>query len=240
MDVRDKVIIVTGASGGIGAATARLLSERGARVVLAARREEKLRQLEQELPDSLAVVADVSQASDIESLVSQAIERFGRVDGLVNNAGQGLHVPIESIRLDDYKAIMELNVYGPLLLMQAVLPHMRRQGGGVIVNVSSGTTQMILTGVGAYASTKAALNMLSQVARAELAADHIDVLLLHPYITQTQFHQNLRDSAPIDSQRRSDMPPGHSPEFVAAYILRCIQTGETDIVLRPGTPPAEV
>ena len=196
MDIQDKVVIITGASSGIGAATARLLSARGAKVVLAARREDKLRQLEAELPNSLAVVTDVTNPGDIAKLVAKTIEHYGRVDVLVNNAGQGLHVPLEHVKLDDYTAIMELNVYAPLLLMQAVLPHMREQGGGTIVNISSGTTRMVLPGVGAYASTKSALNMLSQVARAEFAADKVNVTLICPYITTTEFHDVLRDGSP--------------------------------------------
>lgn len=236
MNVSDKVVIVTGASSGIGAATARLLSQRGAQVVLAARRAERLRGLEAELPRSLAVVADVSQPEQIERLVGATVERYGRVDVLVNNAGQGLHVPIEQITLEDYGAIMALNVYGPLLLMQAVLPHMRRQGGGTIVNISSGTTKIALPGVAAYASTKAALNMLSQVARAELAADNITVTLVYPYLTETEFHRSLRAGG--GAVNRGGMPQAHSAEFVAGYILHSIQTGETEIVLRPETPPA--
>lgn len=240
MDVKDKVVLITGASGGIGQATARLLTERGARIILAARREVRLRQSESELPGSLAVVADVSRPADIEKLVQRSIVHFGRIDVLVNNAGQGLHVPIEDIKLDDYQAIMALNVYGPLLLMQAVVPHMRRQGGGVIVNVSSGTTKMMLPGVGAYASTKAALNMLSQTAREEFAAHGISVNLIYPYITETEFHRNLRASSPHDAATRRALPPGYSPEFVARYILHSIVSGETEIVLRPGMPAVPV
>jgi len=94
-------------------------------------------------------------------MVSATLDRFGRVDVLVNNAGQGLHVPVEEIRLDDLRGITELNFFAPLLAMQAVIPSMRRQGGGAIVNVSSMTSRMVLPGVGGYSATKAALNMLS-------------------------------------------------------------------------------
>jgi short-subunit dehydrogenase len=239
-DVRDQIIIVTGASSGIGAATARLLGERGARVVMTARRIDRLRKLESELTNSFAVVADLHQREDISRLVAATVERFGRIDVLVNNAGQGLHVPIADIDIDDYKAIMDLNVYAPLLLMQAVVPQMRKQGGGTIVNVSSGTTKMTLPGVGAYASTKCALNMLSQVARQEFAADNIVVSLIYPYITETEFRDNMRNRSTASSARWSGMPAGHSAEFVAGHILQCIQTGETEIALRPGTPSAVI
>ena len=231
MDVKDKVAIVTGASSGIGASTARLLGKRGAKVVLAARREDRLRALAAEIPGSLAVTTDVTNASDLQHLVSQTMRAFGRVDILVNNAGQGLHAPVERIDLTDYRAIMELNVYAPLRLMQAVIPLMRKQGAGVIVNVSSATTKMELPGAAGYASSKCALNMLSQVARRELAADHISVNLINPYLTETEFPSKMRGAS---------MPggpmSGHSADFVAGYILKSIDTGETDIVLRPGMP----
>src|SRR5512135_776618 len=126
MDVKHKVAIVTGASSGIGAATARLLSTHGARVVLAARRSERLQELARDLKGALAVTTDVTRAADVERLVSTTVERMGRVDILVNNAGQGLHVPVESVSVEDYRAVLELNAVAPLMLMQAVIPHMRR------------------------------------------------------------------------------------------------------------------
>jgi len=232
MDVKDKVAIVTGASSGIGASTARLLGKRGAKVVLAARREDRLNTLAVEIPGSLVVTTDVTNLTDVEQLISRTLRAFGRVDILVNNAGQGLHAPVDRIELNDYRAIMELNVYAPLRLMQAVIPLMRKQGGGVIVNVSSATTKMELPGAAGYASSKCALNMLSQVARRELSADHISVNLINPYLTETEFPEKMRGASMPGRGAMS----GHSADFVAGYILKSINTGETDIVLRPGMP----
>ena len=236
MDIAEKVVIITGASSGIGEAAARLLSRRGGKVVLAARRADRLQRLESELAGSFAVVTDVTRSADIDNLVARTLERFGRIDVLVNNAGQGLHMPIEQVAIEDYRAIIELNVVAPLRLMQSVVPHMRRQGEGAIVNISSGTTRMVLPGLGAYASTKAALNMLSQVARAELAADGIVVSLVYPYITETDFHSSSRAASPANDRIRASMPRGHSAEFVAEHILRSIETGEAEIVLSPLRP----
>jgi NAD(P)-dependent dehydrogenase (short-subunit alcohol dehydrogenase family) len=233
MDIQGRTAIVTGASSGIGEATARLLTEKGAKVVLSARNGEKLQQIQEELPNSLAVATDVTRKGDIDRLIWASVERFGGVDILVNNAGQGLHVPVEKIDIDDYKAIMELNVYAPLLLMQGVLPVMRKQGGGSIVNISSGTTRMVLPGVAGYASTKSALNMLSQTARVEFAPDNIVVSLIYPYITATNFHQNLRAKPAGGAALRRNMPPGHTAGYVAEHIVRCIETGETEISLVP-------
>jgi NAD(P)-dependent dehydrogenase (short-subunit alcohol dehydrogenase family) len=152
------------------------------------------------------------------------------VDVLVNNAGQGLHVPVEQIRLEDFAAVTELNVYGSLLAMQAVIPLMREAGGGHIVNVSSGTTLMTPVGTAGYAATKAALNMLSIVARAELADDGIVVSTVYPFITATEFHDRLRaGSGPPRSPGLEPQPP----EEVAEAILDLVITGAESAVLVP-------
>ena len=235
MDVKGKIAIVTGASSGIGASTPRHLGRPAAKVVLAARREDRLTAIAHDIDGSLPVTTDVTSPDHIDRLIDVTLRTFGRVDILVNNAGQGLHAPIESIDIDDYHAIMELNVYAPLRLMQTVIPLMRKQGGGSIVTVSSATTKMELPGVAGYASTKCALNMLSQVARRELVGDHISVNLIYPYITETEFPGKMRGAS-----MQGFAMSGHSADFVAGYILRSIMTGETDIVLRPGMPPASL
>jgi short-subunit dehydrogenase len=168
-----------------------LAAGRGARVVLAARRSARIEALARDLPDALAVPTDLRDPTQIVRLVNATLDRFGRVDVLVNNAGQGLHVPVEQVRIEDLMAITELNFYAPLLAMQAVIPPMRKQGGGAIVNVSSMTSRMVLPGVGGYSATKAALNLLSQVARRELAPDGIVVSVVYPAVTATEFHQSL-------------------------------------------------
>ena len=163
MKIDRSVCIVTGASSGIGAATARQLAGLGARVVLAARRTDRLEALARELPGAVAVTTDVTVDGEFEHLVAETVDRFGGVDVLVNNAGQGLHVPLEQLDPVDLRAVFELNVVAPLRGMQAVLPSMRSTGGGAVVNVSSATSLRVFPGLGGYSATKAALNMLSQV-----------------------------------------------------------------------------
>jgi len=230
MQLAGKVVIVTGASSGIGAAFSRLAAEQGAKVVLAARRKERIDALAAELPDALAVQTDVTDFDQIRALVSATVERYGRIDVLVNNAGQGLHVPIEHVKLDDVEAVMRLNVYAPLVAMQTVVPLMRAQGGGAIVNISSGTSRMVLPGVGAYAATKCALNQISLTARAEWAADNIVVSLVYPSVTQTEFHASLRAGSFAGNPRF----PGHSAEHVADAILEAIRSGEAESVIAHG------
>jgi NADP-dependent 3-hydroxy acid dehydrogenase YdfG len=226
MELQDAVVLVTGASSGIGAATARAAADAGAKVVLTARRADRIEAAAAALPDALAVQTDVTHEGDLEHAVEQALARFGRVDVLINNAGQGLHEPIERIRLDDLRAVLELNVVGALAAMQAVIPTMRRQGAGSIVNVSSGTTLHLMPGVGGYAATKAALNTLSSIARLELADAGIVVSTVFPRITDTDFHDVLRAGS-----LRADAPKGHSPEQVAAVILDLVRSGDERAVL---------
>ena len=171
-DIKNAVVLVTGASSGIGAATARAASRDGAQLVLIARREDRIRQLAEELGDAIPVRCDVTDARQVATAVDAAISAFGRIDVLIDNAGQGLQAPIEEVQPDDFRALLELNLVAPLLTMQAVIPVMRKQAAGGIVNVSSGTTFSALPASGAYAASKAGLNMLSAVARVDLEHRH--------------------------------------------------------------------
>lgn len=225
------VTLVTGASSGIGQATARLVAEQGGLPVISARRSDRLHTLAQELPGALAVQADMRDPEQVRRLVEITLNHHGRIDALVNNAGQGLHLPLEQVSLDDLVAITELNFYAPLVAMQAVLPAMRSQGSGAIVNVSSGTSRMVLPGAGAYAATKSALNMLSLVAREELAPSGIVVSVVYPSVTATEFHERLRAGGMPEGG--SGLTP-HSPQYVAKAIVRALFTGEAEVIIPHG------
>jgi short-subunit dehydrogenase len=230
MELSGRVMIVTGASSGIGAATARLAHAHGARVVLAARRADRLASLAQELSGSLAVRTDVTESADVANLSERAMAAFGTIDVLVNNAGQGLHVPLTEVEAQDFLAVWELNVLAPLALMQAVLPAMSREAAGSIVNVSSMTSQMVIPGLGAYAATKSALNMLSKVAREEFAPAGVVVSLVLPAIVDTEFHGSLRAGQISGwAGRRAALPA----EAVAEAILEAVRTGEPEVRVPP-------
>jgi NAD(P)-dependent dehydrogenase (short-subunit alcohol dehydrogenase family) len=230
LDLAGRVVIVTGASSGIGEATARLLHHAGARPVLAARRADRLTALSDELAGALAVPTDVTDPAQVQALVDAAVARHGRVDGLVNNAGASFHGQMEEVDLAAYLQLLQLNVVSVVAVIQAVLPVMRRHGGGRIVNISSGTTVIAPPGVGAYAASKSAVNMLSTVARKELAADGIAVSLVLPSITATEFGGGMFRGG-------AGPRPGmvvHSPEYVGRVVLRALRTGEERIDIPHG------
>ncbi|MEV4604620.1 SDR family oxidoreductase [Amycolatopsis sp. NPDC049253] len=236
IDLAGKTVIVTGASSGIGASTARRLHEAGARPVLAARRADRLATLGDELGGALAVPTDVTDPAQVAALVAATLERHGRIDGLVNNAGAGLHGPLDQVDPAAFGATLQLNVVGLLAVTQAVLPAMRQQGFGRIVNISSGTTRRVAVGVGAYAASKSAVNMLSAVLTRELAADGIAVSLLLPSITATEFADGrfTLGASPI---------PGmvvQSPEYVAGVVLRLLRTGEESFDIPHGVEQPEI
>jgi short-subunit dehydrogenase len=227
MRCEGSVFIVTGASSGIGAATARVAHARGARVVLIARRGPLLEQLASELPGAGSFAADVTENAAMRAVVDDVAATYGRIDVLVNNAGQGLHVPLEEVDLDDFRAVLELNVVAPLALMQLVLPVMRLQRAGTIINVSSGTSRTVRAGVGAYAATKAALNMLSAVAEAEFGVDGVVVSTVYPTLTATAFHSVLR----AGSRQRGSAAQADNPDHVAEAICDLVESGDREAVL---------
>jgi len=235
VEISGKSCIVTGASSGIGAATAQLLHSLGAKVTLAARRTGRIEALAAELPGSHAVMTDVTDPSHLRRLVSEVISTFGAIDVLVNNAGQGLHVLILELDPVDLRAVFELNVVAPLVATQCVLPAMVAGGGGAIVNVSSATTLRVFPGLGGYAATKAALNMLSEVGRLELADQGVAVSVVYPGVTDTEFHQSLRAGHMVSGPWSVQKDP---PELVARAIEFAITSGEAHVLVRD--PPLPI
>jgi len=232
MNIQDKVIVVTGASYGIGEATAKLLTQKGGRVALVARSADKIKKISSGLASSFAVTCDMSKEDDVRAMIGRVKDHFGRIDVLVNNAGRGYGAPVEQIEMPKLRSLYELNVFGPLVAMQAVIPIMRAQGSGAIVNISSGTSLMYIPNVGAYSSTKRALNGLSLTARAELAKQNITVGVVHPYITTSEFYKNALTpggSAPGHIPVSGNMPPPDTSEYVAEKILEAIESGAAEV-----------
>jgi NAD(P)-dependent dehydrogenase (short-subunit alcohol dehydrogenase family) len=233
MEIRNSVVLITGASAGIGLATARRFAAEGARVVLAARSADALERTAEELrregKEALAVRTDMTSRADVERLAHVAYEHFGRIDILINNAGQAAAGTIADVEADHYRRIIELNLFGPLYAMQAVIPLMRQGGGGLIINISSMVSKMHIPGLGTYASTKAALNMLSDTARGELEPDNIRVITVYPRMTATDFGKNSLGNESMRRQQRRGAPiPTDSTELVAEKILEAASKEPTE------------
>lgn len=224
MQIKDHVFIVTGASSGIGLSTATALSHRGAKVALLARSVDVLQELSRQLPGSLPVPVDMTKFDRVREAARVVHQHYGRVDGLVNNAGRGYAASIEEIDPEIFDEIFRLNVLGPIVAMQAVIPIMRAQGGGSIVNINSGTAFMTIPQYSVYSSSKRALLGFSLTARAELENDNIIVSEIYPFVTATNFGKN-RMGNPAKGGPSSDYTQGDSPEFVAGLILQAIEEG---------------
>jgi short-subunit dehydrogenase len=230
MKIKDKVIIVTGASKGIGLATSRLLANKGAKVVLAARSFNILKKLEKELPGSLAIKTDMTDEKSIIRMVNLTKKHFGRIDILINNAGQGYDAPVEKTNLKIFRRIFDLDVAGPLLAMQEVIPIMRKQGGGMVVNVSSGLALMILPNMASYSGIKKLLAIISLTAGEELKKDKIRFSVVYPYITLTDFEKNTikykKDGGPEEGG--TPYPPD-TAEYIAKKIVEGIEKEKPEV-----------
>jgi short-subunit dehydrogenase len=151
---------------------------------------------------------------------------YGRIDVLVNNAGRGMHVPVAQAGLAEYRELLELNVVSVLNAMQQVLPIMSAQGSGSIVNISSGTTKMLVPGLAPYSSTKHALNNLTLIAREEFRPLGITVSLVHPGMTATDFGRN---SVQSDPKRAAAYVQGDSAEYVGGLIVQAVLSGDAEV-----------
>ncbi|HYM15949.1 MAG TPA: SDR family NAD(P)-dependent oxidoreductase [Dehalococcoidia bacterium] len=219
MHPRDAVVIVTGASSGIGREAALAFARHRARLVLAARREDRLHQLAEEIAalgaEALAVPTDVARTDDCARLVQAALDRFGRVDVLVNNAGFGFSGTIEETTESDMRELLDVNYMGAFNLTRAVLPHMRRQRRGHIVNVASVVGKVAFPFHGAYSATKFAMIAMTEALRGELDGSGVTATAVLPASTRTEF---------FDAQRTND---GHvsaptGPQQDAAVVARAI------------------
>lgn len=187
----DQVILVTGASSGIGEATARRLAHGGARLVLTARRADRLQSIARELDPGgqriLVVAADITLATDRNRLINEALAHFGRIDGLVNNAGYGQRGPLERVAVDAIRRNFEVNVFSLIALTQLVIPHLRPQGRGRIINIGSVAGRIARPLSSVYDSTKHALEALTDGLRGELLPFGIDVVMIRPGYIASEF-----------------------------------------------------
>lgn len=232
MDIQDKVVIITGASEGIGLATAHLFAQEGAKVALAARSADTLNtivnQLHEQHHEALAVSTDMRNKDEIEAMVDSVFRQYGRIDILINNAGQSVRGNVADVDIDQFRQIFELNVLGPVQAMQAVIPKMRQNDGGLIINVSSGVVHMRLPAISAYAATKAALNMISDTAREELASENIRITTMFPGQTATNFGKNSLATAKTHQQGPHLGQGGLEPDSAEAVAQKILEAARNE------------
>jgi NADP-dependent 3-hydroxy acid dehydrogenase YdfG len=232
--IERKVVVITGASSGIGAAAAELLASRGASLVLVARGEEKLRAIAARCgPEALAVVADVTRRADVKRVVDAALSRFGHVDVWINNAGRGISRLPSELTDDDIDAMVRDNVKSALYGMQEILPHFKERGAGHVINVSSMLGRVPFALIrSAYSGSKHFLNSLTANFRTEVRAKHpgIQFSLVSPGVVATDFGLKALHGGP-DSR---SLPGAQPVEEVAAVIADVIESRRGDVYTRPG------
>jgi NAD(P)-dependent dehydrogenase (short-subunit alcohol dehydrogenase family) len=233
-----KVVLITGCSTGIGRDVAQRLAEVGYTVVATARCAESLC----ELPVAKKLGLDVTQPDSVNEAVCCVIQEFGRIDVLVNNAGYAVRGALEEVSDEQVQQIFDVNVFGALRMIRAVAPHMRKQGGGMIINISSIAGKLSTPANGTYSATKFALEALSDALRVELAPFGVSVVLVEPGAIKTHFDQTAQAQAghilsnPVSAYRplyaKSDefaasmrrQEPG--PEVVSRVIQQVMETAK--------------
>ncbi len=229
----EKVVVITGASSGIGAATAEAVAKRGHKVVLAARRAEALEEVADRIgEEALVVTTDVTHRKDVERLRDAAIQHFGHIDVWINNAGRGLSRPVLEVTDADLDEMMLVNVKSALYGMQAVVPHFQARRRGHIINVNSMLGRLPLAGIrSAYNAAKHALTALTANLRIDLRAEfpQIHVSTVFPGVVATDFGKNALGGGP-DSR---NIPNAQPVEEVAEVIAELIENPRAEVYTRP-------
>jgi short-subunit dehydrogenase len=231
--MRDEVVVITGASAGIGAALAERLGREGARLVLVARRQSELDAVAARAGDALGIAADMTRREEAARVVREAIARFGHVDVWVNNVGRGISRAPSELTDADIDEMMLVNVKSALYGMQEVLPHFKSRNAGQIINISSMLGRMpSFVPRAAYSASKHFLNSLTANFRAEVQATHpaIQISLVSPGVVATDFGLNAVHGG-VDSRA---IPGGQSAEEVADVIASVIESRQADVYTRPG------
>lgn len=234
-----KIIVITGASSGIGAELARQLGAQGHRLVLAARREKELSEVASQTgTETITVLTDVRRRADIEQLRDRAIEAFGHIDVWINNAGRGIGKSVLEITDEDFDEMMLVNTKSALYGMQVIVPHFKERGSGHIINVSSFLGRVPLATVrSVYSAAKAALNSLTANLRMDLRREYpgIHVSLVMPGIVMTEFAKNALHGTPQGPPPTGPMKP-QTAEEVAAAIVKLIEEPVAEIYTNPASP----
>lgn len=239
-----KVAIITGASAGIGEATAIALAAEGAKVALVARRGDRLEALAQKIAaaggEALAIVADITNDAQIQTIVDKTKATWGQIDILVNNAGIALIGEIATSDPADWRRMIDLNLVALMNFTHAVLPILQAQGSGHIVNISSVAGRTIRVGIGGYNVSKWGVNAFSEALRQEVSSQNIRVTIIEPGMVNTEINDNITDSIAKQrsEERRKSITPLESEDVAAAIVYAVTQpprVNVNEILIRPTT-----
>lgn len=238
-NVKGKVVVVTGASSGIGEATARLLAQQGAHVVIGARRVERLQALASSIRSeggSVEVQAlDVTQLEEMQSIVDLALTRYGRLDVVVNNAGLMPLSPLEALKVDEWNRMIDVNIRGVLHGIAAGLPVMRKQGAGQFINIASIGAYSVTPTASVYCATKYAVRAITEGLRLEVGGD-IRVTLVSPGVTESELADTITDVGArefMKDYRRVSIPASAIAQSILYAISQPAEVDVNEIVVRP-------
>ena len=240
-NIEGKVVVITGASSGLGESTARLLATEGARVVLGARRVDRLKSLATELTTNgaraLAVETDVTKYDQVKRLVDEAVRSFGRVDVMLNNAGLMPHSPLERLKVEDWNQMIDVNIKGVLYGIAAALPHMNAQKSGHFINVSSVAGHKVRAGGVVYAATKHAVRVISEGLRMEVKAYNIRTTVISPGALDTELVDRITESDIRENVRKLTdemaLPAETFARMVAFAMSQPEDVDVNEILFRP-------
>src|SRR5919112_936726 len=240
-NVKDKVVIITGASSGMGEAAAKHLSALGATVVLGARRSERIEKLAKKIKDNggkaLAVAVDVTQREQVKGLVDATVEQFGRVDVLLNNAGIMPLSLLESLHVDEWDKMIDVNLKGVLNGIAAVLPYMKEQKSGQIINTSSVAGHKVFSGSAVYSATKFAVRALTEGLRMEVKPYNIRTTIVCPGAVKTELLEHITNADVKKANEEYVGAVGISPDSFARVVAFAISQPEdvdiNEIIFRP-------
>lgn len=240
-NIANKVIVITGASSGMGAAAARHLAAKGANVVLGARRADRIHALATEITDAggkaTAVVTDVTKREDLKQLVDTAVTTYGRIDVLINNAGVMPLSPMDRVKVDEWDQMIDVNIKGVLYGIAAALPYMKEQSSGHIINLASVAGHKLFNGSAVYSATKFAVRALSEGLREELSADNIRVTIISPGAVKTELLDHISEkdiqTANQDYVGQVGVPAETFARLVAFAINEPEDVGINEILFRP-------
>ncbi|MCB1308296.1 MAG: SDR family oxidoreductase [Leptospiraceae bacterium] len=240
-NIKGKVIVITGASSGMGAAAAKDLAGMGAKVALGARRKDRLESLVKEIRqaggDAVAVATDVARMDDVKKLVDTAKEQYGRVDVVFNNAGLMPLSPLESLKIDEWDQMVDVNIKGTLYGIAAALPYMKAQKSGHIINVSSVYGHIVVATGAVYCATKHAVRAISEGLRQEVKEYNIRVTTISPGAVDTELTQHITEPGLGDNVRdvvkKIGVPASTMSDMVAFAISQPENVDVNEILFRP-------